>query len=105
MNVRATHLPHIPAPGGRRSLDVTVSDGGIQQRPRVVPVDPPPPAIAPTSTAALAATLSTEEQAALTQRFASLPTQGITSGVYDVRGRTPGQPTQTQQGSLLDVTG
>lgn len=110
MNVQATQPSRIPAQGAaqRRTLDVTVSDGGVQQRPQVTPVAAPRAVsapVAPTSTAQLAATLSSEEQAALTQRFANLPREGVTSGVYDVRGRTPGQPSQAQQGRLLDVTG
>ncbi len=115
MNVSATRLAQVPAQGNvaRRGLDVTVSDTGVHTRPAspapaaavAVPVVATP-VVEPTSTAELATSLSVGEKAALTERFAALPRNGVTgSGVYDPRGRTPTMPTATQQGHLLDITG
>jgi hypothetical protein len=112
MNVNATQMPRVPAQGAanHRGLDVTVSDGGVEKRaPLSRAADAAPVAAtvtAPTSTLELAITLSTDEQSALTDRFASLPRAGVTSsGVYDPRGRTPKPPVQAQQGRFLDITG
>lgn len=110
MNVSASHLP-LPAQSGviRRGLDVTVSDGGVHELARVSPAPAgvaPVPAVELTSTPELAASLSTVEKAALSERFATLPQTGVTgSGVYDPRGRTPRMSTEAQSGHLLDITG
>jgi hypothetical protein len=110
MNVRATHLPQVPTQRGvsRPGLDVTVSDAGVRQLPPVntAPVVEPVANVEPTSTPELAASLTTEEKAALTEHFAALPRTGVTgSGVYDPRGRTPRMSNEAQPGRLLDITG
>ena len=112
MNVRPSSMPKAVGaaalPASRR-LDVTVSDGGVQARPAAPPPAAPKPAAAPapapTSTPEAAATLTAPEQQALTERFATLPRQGVTSAGYDVRGRASTPPRASLQGGLLDITG
>ena len=86
MNVRAAQLPTVPAQPGvtHQRLDVTVSDGGVQQRPQAASVaaaSAPGPAVA----------------------SAVIETDGL--GGHDLRGRTPKMPVEAQSGRLLDITG
>lgn len=106
-------LPTTPAAAAtRRSLDITVSDGGVDRAtppptaaPRVAAAAAPPAPVEPTSTETVGQTLSVNEKEALTERFAGLPRTGVTSGVYGPQGRTATLPMAQQQGSLLDITG
>ena len=105
----SSSLPAAP----QRRLDVTVSDGGVERSTRSVeapapaapaPVRPATVAAAPTSTPAVAATQSADEQQALGERFADLPRSGVT-GTYNPQGRAVSPSHGLLPGSLLDITG
>ena len=104
-----------------RSLEVTVSDTGVDVRSVAATAESAPtsPAIstpisavakqaaAPNqvaSTQILQETLSTQETDAIAERFADLP-RSPSAGLYGRAGRQAAPPLTAQQGTLIDITG
>ncbi|MEE3336017.1 MAG: hypothetical protein VX255_06450 [Candidatus Latescibacterota bacterium] len=104
-----------------RSIEVTVSDTGVDVRSVAATAESAPtsPAIstpisavakqaaAPNqvaSTQILQETLSTQETDAISERFADLP-RSPSAGLYGRAGRQAAPPLTAQQGTLIDITG
>ncbi|MEC9378241.1 MAG: hypothetical protein VX528_04680 [Candidatus Latescibacterota bacterium] len=98
-----------------RSLEVTVSDTGVDVRSVAATAESAPtsPAIstpisaAPNqvaSTQILQETLSTQETDAISERFADLP-RSPSAGLYGRAGRQAAPPLTARQGTLIDITG
>lgn len=105
-----------------RSLEVTVSDTGVDVRsvaataesaPTSPAISTPISAVAKQAAAApnqvastqiLQETLSTQETDAIVERFADLP-RLPSAGLYGRAGRQAAPPLTAQQGTLIDITG